>query len=135
MTLEESLMNVAFLNAEKKVADTMLDIFLDSAFEADQQLVLATPVRTGRARSNWIASLNIPSDEVREPLEVSGALSQNMPTIATAKLGDIIYLSNNLPYIGSLNDGSSAQAPPGFVQKVEAAVKVSVKMRSMTLGV
>jgi hypothetical protein len=135
MTLEESLMNVGFLQAERKVADTMLDIFLDAAFEADQQLVLATPVRTGRARSNWIASFNIPSDEVRGPLEVSAALSQNMPTIATAKLGDIIYLSNNLPYIGSLNDGSSAQAPAGFVQKVEAAVKASVKMRSMTLGV
>lgn len=98
------------------------------ALVADQGLVFSTPVDKGVARSNWRVSLNTPLDGVvpayapGEGLGVgelgnaSAALDQGMAVIAQRLPGQPIVISNNLPYIEPLNEGSSAQAPAGFVQ-------------------
>lgn len=88
----------------------------------DATVVLATPVDTGRARGNWQVETNsIPSGTV-EVLDKSGALAieQGKAKIAGYKGGTpsaCIAIANNLPYIGKLNDGHSAQAPAGYVEK------------------
>jgi hypothetical protein len=101
------------------------------ALAADQVIVMATPVDEGRARSNWIAALDAAAVGTVEPYAegaaaANGAIEQAARVIADYD-GDVhseIHLTNNLPYIGELNDGSSAQAPAGFVEKgVTAAVK------------
>ena len=38
-----------------------------------------------------------------------------------------IHITNNLPYIGSLNDGHSKQAPAGFVQMATLAGLAAVR--------
>ena len=108
-----------------------------AALAADQAVVMATPVDKGRARSNWLVELDAPARTTIEPYvpgeggntagpNASAALSQGRATIGRYN-GDAnraIAISNNLPYIGRLNDGYSKQAPAGFVQKaVQAAVK------------
>lgn len=89
----------------------------------DSQLVNRTPVDTGRARSNWIPSLNAPSALKVEPnqkIDVSSVL-------ATYKVKDTVFISNNLPYIRRLNEGYSKQAPAGFVDDAVMVAKSSVK--------
>lgn len=97
------------------------------ALAVDGAVVIATPVDTGRARSNWIVNIGSPSTEVI-PAYVEGkggsagaaaaraALDQGSATIAGYQKGQEIHITNNLPYISRLNDGYSAQAPGNFVQ-------------------
>jgi hypothetical protein len=90
-------------------------------------ILQSTPVDTGMAISNWILSLSDPSDEQIPPYSPGSKGSTRQRNIGaaynTAQAGiqdrtpkQIIYITNSLPYIGLLNDGSSSQAPSGFVQ-------------------
>lgn len=98
----------------------------------DQSLVTSTPVDTGRARSNWIVSSG-PSTRIIDayaPGESGSTRGQNTRAAqAQAKAflestdATVIYISNNLEYIRFLNEGSSAQAPAGFI---EAAVQAGI---------
>lgn len=91
-----------------------------AALAADQAVVMGTPVDTGRARANWIAALNSASSETREAKDRSGgfAIEQAAGTIGMydGERDVEIHITNNLPYIQPLNDGSSVQAPAGFVR-------------------
>lgn len=88
------------------------------ALAVDQALVTATPVDTGRARSNWIVTIGRASTETTENIDKSGsgALEQGSAVVGgyTVARGPIFF-SNNVPYIGFLENGSSAQAPNGMV--------------------
>lgn len=79
-----------------------------------------TPRDTGWAANNWIVQLKTPyTGTVGSPEEVNAAFGETSLTkVLTWKSGDgAIYLSNNVPYITRLNQGSSQQAPAGFVEK------------------
>lgn len=95
------------------------------ALAVDTAIVLSTPVDTGAARSNWLPSVNNPIETISETLDPSGQSSiDNMKSVSnSAKFGDDIWITNNLPYIGRLNDGYSLQAPAGFVEKAVQIVK------------
>jgi len=108
------------------------------ALVVDQTVVVATPVDTGRARSNWRVSVNAPLRDTTNAYvlgEKGSTTGQNTgAAIAQAKEAvsrvdssrDVIYISNNLPYIGRLNDGYSAQAPAGYVESaIGAATNVT----------
>lgn len=93
-----------------------------------------TPVDTGWARANWVPQIGEPfrgtagTREQAEAGNVSGAeQGQGLATVAaTYKLErGKVYISNNVPYIGRLNAGSSRQAPAGFV---EAAIAKAVRV-------
>lgn len=117
------------------------------ALVVDRELVLETPVDTGRARSNWIVSLGEAATDEREPYaegsglgkgegsNAAGALAQGQAVIAGRRSGTDIYISNNVKYIGRLNDGWSAQAPSGFVQAaIKRAVEVVVRAEVLRGG-
>lgn len=105
-----------------KVLGTLEKKIKTTVFAIDAVLVRDTPVDTGRARSNWIASVNAPSVAIVEP-------GQKPPTeaaLGSFKVTDTAYISNNLPYIRRLNDGYSQQAPAGFVEKaVQSGISVA----------
>jgi len=95
------------------------------ALAIDATVVLATPVDTGRARGNWQVTLDNPAVTVTDQLSPSGreSVEQGKSAIAQYKGGRpeaAIHITNNLPYIGKLNEGHSAQAPAGFVEKAIA---------------
>lgn len=99
------------------------------ALAADQTIVMATPVDTGRARANWQAGIGAaPAGTVEYSGGGSGAAgyaigaAQNVVTTYKGQPGGI-WLANNLPYIQRLNEGWSAQAPAKFVeQAIDMAV-------------
>lgn len=103
-----------------------------AAIAADQAAVLATPVDTGRARGNWVVSIGVPRyGEPNTPPAARGrgrerrtaagnqsankALKDGRSTVLGYKLGKGgIFITNSVPYIGLLENGSSAQAPNGM---------------------
>lgn len=99
------------------------------ALAADQTIVTATPVDTGRARANWQVGIGAaPAGTVEYSGGGSGAagyaigVAQNVVTAYKGQPGGI-WLVNNLPYIQRLNEGWSAQAPAKFVeQAIDTAV-------------
>lgn len=88
------------------------------SFEAFKRIVLRTPVDTGRARANWGVKVGSPTTYVIEGEDKSGSA-----TLAAASDGTMawdctgsIFLTNNIPYVGQLEFGSSTQAPQGMVR-------------------
>ncbi len=101
------------------------------ALAINQSVIFATPVLTGHARANWQIGIESPvTDEIDEE-DKSGqtTIIRNESVIQTSKPRKSIILSNNVPYIHVLNEGSSAQAPEQFVQ---IAVKDAIAAISRT---
>lgn len=87
---------------------------------------LGTPVDTGWARANWVPSVGQPAlfDAKKGGRPTGGEIAaqeeasqQGLNEVLAWRLTDgPIFVTNNVPYIGPLNDGHSKQSPPGFVQ-------------------
>lgn len=86
-----------------------------------QQVVVGSPVMDGAFRSNNRVTVNkttnetVPSNGNKAP---KGTLDQEVfaegaGQILQAKLGDSVYIQNNLPYALRLENGHSRQAPLG----------------------
>lgn len=105
---------------QKKVVERLEQQVRAVAFIVDAQLVDNTPVDTGRARANWLPSLNIPALFSSSSLSPPGAAGVAQ-TVQSYSIEDTVFITNNLVYIKPLNEGHSAQAPAGFV---EAAIQV-----------
>lgn len=120
----ERLSKVIPVNVKTGLKETVLVI--------DQILVTETPVDTGRARSNWVVGTGPSSAAINAyaPGEKGSTAGQNTQAalqqardFLDANDVSVIYISNSLPYIQYLNEGSSSQAPAGFI---EAAVEAGV---------
>jgi hypothetical protein len=79
-----------------------------------------TPVDTGWARSNWVPNIGSRVDSPTGSKQAVSGADQQAGTVrvVTSYRRDQgpIYISNAVPYIYRLNQGSSRQAPAGFVQ-------------------
>ena len=95
---------------------------------------VGTPVDTGWARANWVPSVgepNIVLADVRDPSPSEVIARQQLAqqglnqVLAWNVNNGPIFVTNNVPYIGALNNGHSPQqAQPGFVQRaLEKAVR------------
>ena len=107
-------------NADKlvvQVAETVLT-----------NVVSDTPVDKGDARSNWQVNLNSPATGTRTAFvpgtkgstaldNIIASVEVGSQKLATYQSGQEVHITNNLDYIEDLNNGSSKQAPPGFVQE------------------
>lgn len=109
---------------DKKVTKRLEKTVRAVALTVHNTLDLTTPVDTGRARANWLPSLNTPDVRIVEPSVGKADLDA---AITAYKLADTIFISNNLPYIRPLNDGHSKQAPAGFVDIALLRGKQAVK--------
>jgi hypothetical protein len=79
--------------------------------EIDAELRESTPVDTGHARANWVPSVGAPHTGE----DAGAAHDAGVAAVLAYNLGDgDLYESNNVPYIGFLLGGSSAQAPAGW---------------------
>lgn len=91
-----------------------------------QTILESTPVLTGQARRNWIPSVDEPAagsilgpgdaDETHQPL--LGIEEVRLKQVVKQYLNgdsDFLYLTNNLPYIWFLDQGTSKKAPEGMV--------------------
>ncbi len=91
------------------------------------ELIETTPVDTGWARANWVPSIGTAFEgntgelnEEQRRASVGGQTGSQQTATAALLAYQVergqVFISNNVPYILALNDGSSAQAPSGFVQ-------------------
>jgi hypothetical protein len=103
------------------------EIAVEFAYQIEFSLVYDTPVDTSNALSNWQVNLTSPAaDEIgpyrlgsrgsTQSASASTALAEARTELQRKKPGQPIYLSNLVDYIRKLNEGSSAQAPPGFIE-------------------
>jgi hypothetical protein len=107
------------LSIEKLVGDFVLEETQKLALKIDRDVVIQTPVDTGRAASNWIVTLGRPTSANRNDIiGQSAAIENGALSIGVADAYQDIYIQNNLPYIGRLNDGSSEKAPSKYVDVI-----------------
>lgn len=106
-------------------------LVIEAGIAANQALVLGTPVDTGRARGNWQASVGegISGELDTEDPSGTSTIERNNAAISKRALGQNIFISNNVGYIGALNEGHSPQADPGFIEVavLEAINRVKVR--------
>lgn len=88
-----------------------------------EELVEVNPIDTGWSRHNWIpalSSVDTPSGSKLNVGAAEGAQAAGLALVqATYKFPNVVFISNNVPYIGILNSPltNSRQAPPGFVER------------------
>jgi hypothetical protein len=88
---------------------------------------MGTPVDKGRARGNWNVGVNEIDRSVNEDrLDPGGGTSVRAgqaKILADFHVGDVAFVTNGLPYIPDLEDGSSSQAPEGWIKGVAAQMR------------
>tara|TARA_R110000744_G_scaffold318020_1_gene424568 strand:+ start:645 stop:1031 length:387 start_codon:yes stop_codon:yes gene_type:complete len=80
-----------------------------------------TPVDTGRAKGNWNMGIGQPDLSINE----GARQKQNF----NLKIGDglkTIYITNNLPYINTLEYGNANRQPVGMVKITMNNIKVEI---------
>lgn len=80
-----------------------------------EECVTRSPVDTGRFRGNWIASINKETDRERDVLGNTSPIPLARAVIKRAmksgKNVDEIWIQNNLPYAGVIDDGLYPNPP------------------------
>lgn len=118
--------------------EAALHAFARAAYD---RISIATPIDTAQARANWFATSGAPEFEFAPLNDYKKRRGKNNPDLAAVSLAEtlahsnidawtgdtILYISNNAPYIGYLNEGSSPQAPSGFVEYALASAFVELR--------
>ena len=103
-----------------KLTENKMELVVKKAFIGlSSDIIKDTPVAEGRLRANWQVGINKFDESTTEDTDKSGST-----TIARVegdsnrfKLGDMITLSNNLPYARRIEfEGWSKKAPAGMVR-------------------
>lgn len=100
----------------QKAIDNSEKVVRKIGFDMHSRIVMRMPRDTGRATANQQISINtLPSGSILE-FDKSGnsTISNGGTTLARFKLGDTIFLYNNVEYIMPLEYGHSKQAPTGM---------------------
>jgi len=107
-----------------------LDVTVERAMkvvtlEATAILIEETPRDTGWARANWVPQIGQPFANTAGTRELAerGTLDLSVQQGGVAEVATQyrvergrVFITNNVPYILLLNEGSSTQAPAGYVQ-------------------
>lgn len=133
-----------FGSIERRVDRALKRTMQEAALEADRVAVRETPVRTGLARSNWVATIGSPYSGTIPPYRpgppdkkrpgggkgdranAGGARKQAEQVIRTWTPDNprAIYITNNVDYIEQINFGGPANAAQNMLAKaVQAATK------------
>jgi hypothetical protein len=117
-----------------------------AAMAATNEVVLRTPVKTGRARINWKVSSRRPRTSVKEGPDTQSvktnreiasaeALINASNVIKSWKVGKgNILIANAVSYIGDLDKGTSAQARAGMTDFAVAAARSVLRKSRLLRG-
>lgn len=118
-----------------------------AVLETDSRLKQASPVDTGRFRVSWQVGENAagsydggsqqdPSNADRSKTSPPGGLIVPLHRMnyQQEKLGNVYSVHNNLPYAESLANGSSKQAPAGWVQGIAKDIQGFVRVNADRIG-
>ena len=118
-------MSVASFNVDLNKFAKSMNIELETvvrklAFEVYKGVTQKTPVDTGRAKANWMLGYG----SINSTITNNTTFTLVQPPKGSGKRP--IYITNNLPYISKLENGSSKQAPNGMVNLTMNEVQRSV---------
>ena len=118
-----------------------------AVLETDSRLKQASPVDTGRFRVSWQVGENAagsydggpqqdPSNADRSKTSPPGGLIVPLRKMnyQQEKLGNVYSVHNNLPYAEPLANGSSKQAPAGWVQGIAKDIQGFVRVNADRIG-
>jgi hypothetical protein len=118
-----------------------------AVLETDSRLKQASPVDTGRFRVSWQVGENAagsydggpqqePSNAYRSKTSPPGGLIVPLRKMnyQQEKLGNVYSVHNNLPYAEPLANGSSKQAPAGWVQGIAKDIQGFVRVKADRIG-
>lgn len=109
---------------------------VDFVVEFHANVTERTPIDTGFARNSWMASTR-PDDPgvagTPEAVAVGAGAASVAEFVSSYRLElGKAYVSNHAEYIAVLNDGSSKQAPKGFVEEAIADAMATVAAKHDT---
>lgn len=87
-----------------------------------ETVIRGCPVLTGRARNGFKVTDGVPvfaPPQMEGPFDVTGEyrIVENRKVIdANRNPSPNFYLTNTVPYVPQLNEGTSSQAPAGFIE-------------------
>lgn len=124
------------IRADVVLRKVALDLFTD--------VVLRTPVDTGRLRANWNVGLNR-VDRRQRAAPAKNATGTGAPlapgehgdrtaAILGAARTDVVYISNNLVYAQPIDRGHSRQAPAGMTRPALQRAVQNIQAHLETLG-
>jgi len=85
------------------------------------QLIRQSPVDTGRFKANW--STSVGSIESGTTENTASSIAEQTKGISQYKLGQTMFLHNNLQYAIPLEYGSSKQAARGWIRNTGIAMQ------------
>ena len=103
-----------FINGvtEKTIRGTAIQIF--------SEIIKQSPVKTGRFRGNWQTTLQKPATGVVQGAadSAASAIGEVINTTKQYKVGQTLFMTNNLPYAYALSQGSSKQRGRGWIERI-----------------
>lgn len=126
-----------FKELDAAISERVSEIALEIHGELVDNPPTGTPVDTGWASVNWWPRIGSPATENGGPVGETGSrLAGQLQGVAALAgfdytVGLPIHITNNVPYIGRLNDGSSTQSPAGFVDDAVNTVLVTYRNKPL----
>jgi hypothetical protein len=128
-------------NAKANMLKKMEKIVRAGAIGCFQEIVVGSPVDSGRFRANWQASVNNPNyntvlDGVKSKTDGHGKVIKNQFPQTDDVIGHtvdytldgVLFLTNNLPYAVRLAHGWSQQRGDGWVDTAVQNAKNNIKL-------
>lgn len=131
----------AWMEALQKNVEAMfqrkLNMIRTAAFAAYRDILVESPVDTGRFRSNWMISVGQPNLSTVEgsSRQKGQSLDGSETTKANAALAEwgsdltkgTIYISNSLPYADKLENQNHSKQNSGFVARAKRNLATRLK--------
>lgn len=105
-----------------------------AVLETDSRLKQASPVDTGRFRASWQVGENSAPGGIAAEGSYSGIPPLSRIGYSQEQIGNVYSVHNNLPYAEPLANGSSKQAPAGWVQGIAKDIQGFVRINADRIG-
>jgi len=107
-----------------------------AVLQTDGLVKSKSPVDTGRFRFGWQVGENAAGSTPPPPGNYSGIppMQAHNYQAGQEKLGNVYSVHNNLPYAEPLANGSSKQAPAGWVQGIAKDIQGFVRVNADRIG-
>jgi hypothetical protein len=102
-------------------------------FETDAELKARSPVDTGRFRASWAIGENQTGNYDAGSSTSTAPVALNY-TLGNEKIGNVYNIHNSLPYAEPLANGSSKQAPAGWVDLVAKQMTRRARQLANSIG-
>jgi hypothetical protein len=96
----------------EKTNNTIDEVVVHFILDLSERVIVKTPVETGWAKNNWVATVGAPNTGVPNSADKLGQDALNgVLFTALSALGKVYYLTNNVEYINVLEYGGFPNPP------------------------